>query len=125
MTRSVFIATMMLAVSATLCGCASAPSRPTADFTRAQTLIRQAEQNGAQRFAAADLDRARDELHRSEMAMDARDGDLANRLAAEAAVDAELAMARSSAGQAAKSAAEVSASIEALRSESQRGIDRP
>jgi hypothetical protein len=57
--------------------------------------------------------------------MDAGKDELANRLSAEAAVDAELALARSSAGQAGKSAAEVSASLETLRSESQRDLDRP
>jgi hypothetical protein len=125
MTRSVFIAPTLLAAVVTLCGCASAPSRPTVDVTRAQTLIQQAEQNGAQRFAAADLDHARDALRRSQVAMDAGNEDVANRLSAEAAVDAELALARSAAGQAAKSAAEVSASIETLRTESQRDVDRP
>ena len=125
MTRSNLVPALLLAVAVTLGGCASSPSRPTADFTRAQTLIQQAEQNGAQRFAAADIDHARDELRRSQVAMDAGKEDLANRLSAEAAVDAELALARSSAGQAGKSAAEVSASIEALRSESQRDVNHP
>lgn len=105
---------------AILAGCASAPPRPTAELAKAQTLIEQAERNRAQQYAAADLDRARDKLHRSDVALNERKGDLAQRLAAEAAIDAEMALARATTTQAEKSAAEVTASVEALRNEAQR-----
>lgn len=116
----ILVLVMLLATMATSVGCASKPQRPTAEFARAQALTEQAERNSAQRFAAADLDRARDKLTRSDAAMDAHQEDLANRLAAEAAIDAELALARSATAQAENSAAEVNASVEALRRESQR-----
>ncbi len=103
-----------------LAGCASAPPRPIAELAKAQTLIEQAERNRAQQFAAADLDRARDKLRRSDVALNDRKGDLAQRLAAEAAIDAEMALARTTTAQAEKSAAEVTASVEALRNEAQR-----
>jgi hypothetical protein len=117
-------------VSITLAGalltaCASAPARPTPEYVRAQTLIEQAERNGAQRFAAADLDRARDKLRQSDAARNADKEMMADRFATEAAVDAELALARSSTAQAEKSAAEVRASVETLRAESERGELRP
>jgi biopolymer transport protein ExbB/TolQ len=107
-----------------LAGCAS-PPLPVAKYTRAQTLVQQAERNQAQQFAAVDLERARKKLQQAHEAMDAREAELAERYASEAALDAELALARSSAAQAEKSAAELSASIKDLRAESQRNMNRP
>ena len=47
-----------------LAACAAEAERPTADMTRASTLIEQAEKAGAQQYAAAELQQARDKLHR-------------------------------------------------------------
>jgi Domain of unknown function (DUF4398) len=125
MSRPWILPIPMLLAAALSVGCASAPARPTAEFARAQTLVEQAERNRAQQYAAADLDRARDKLRRSDVAMNAHEEELANRLAAEAAIDAEVALARSSTAQAENSAAEVTASVEALRRESQRDVGNP
>jgi hypothetical protein len=57
--------------------------------------------------------------------MDADEAKRAERYASEAALDAELALARSSAAQAGKSAAELRASIDELKAESQRNSMRP
>jgi len=107
-------------VGAALTGCASSPPLPVAEFSRAQTLVQQAERNQAQQFAAVDLDRARDKMRQAQKAMDTHEAKLASRYASEAALDAELALARSSAAQAQKSAAELTASIDQLKAESQR-----
>lgn len=106
-------------------GCTSSPPLPTGAYVRAQTLIEQAERNQAQQFAAADLDLARNKLRQSQAATSADKPEIANRYANEAAVDAELALARSSMAQAEKSATEVSASVDELRTESQRDTRRP
>lgn len=125
MSRTVFLPTMALAAAALVASCASSPERPTAELTRARTLIEQAERNQAQQFAAVDLNRARDKLRLSDTAMNSDNAEVARRLATEAALDAELAMARSSTAQAENSAAEIGASVEALRSEAGRDVRRP
>jgi hypothetical protein len=90
-------------------------------MTRAQTLVDQAEQVGAQQFAAAELTQARQKLQMADDASDKGNTVVAQRLASEATVDARLAMARTSAGKAAASAGEVSQSVETLRQEANRG----
>jgi hypothetical protein len=120
--RSSRLVTLFLLAALGLAGCASSPPASTQDFVRAQTLIEQAERNQAQQFAAADLDRAREKLTQSKAAINAKKPEMANRYATEAAVDAELALARSSMAQAEKSAQEVSDSVDQLRNESQRAM---
>ena len=103
-----------------LTACASAPARPEADFSRAQTLIQTAEQQGAQEFAAAELERARGKLNQAQIVAEDGKGEQAARLAQEAAVDAELAAAKATAAKARKAADELDKSIETLRSEAAR-----
>src|SRR5262245_17231449 len=79
-------------------GCAGAPSRPTPQITRAQTLIEQAEKAGAQQYAPTDLDHARDRLSAANEAAEKGKQAIADQYASEAAADAELATARASAG---------------------------
>jgi len=112
-------------------GCASAPQQPAPQVTRAQTLIEQAEKAGAQEYAAADLERARDKLQAANAAADKGKEEIAAQYAAQAAVDAELATARASSGQARKAADEVHAGAQTLSDEATRkeaqsdsGMDR-
>ena len=98
-------------------GCGSEPKRPTEQLTRAQTLIEQAEKAGAQRYAAAELDTARNKLQSANKAADDGEQQQAIQLAEEAALDAELAAARASSGEAKKAAEEVGRSTEQLREE--------
>lgn len=50
-----------------LAGCASGPSRQTtADLARAHSLVAAAEQSGAQQYAAADLQAARDKAQQAD-----------------------------------------------------------
>lgn len=82
-------------------GCASgAPPKPTKEYTQAQSLIEQAEKAGAQRYAAADLQAARDKLQRSRKSAEKGDTEQASQLATEAALDAQVAAARTSTGKA-------------------------
>lgn len=108
-----------LLVAAGMAGCASQP-KPTAQLVRASTLVSEAEKDGAQRFAAADLQRARDELSNAQTAES--DGKYANarRLADRAAADADLASARASSGKSQQSAEQVRRSLDTLRQQLQQ-----
>lgn len=105
-------------------GCASQP-RPDGEISRARTLIEQAEKAGAQRYAAVELDQARNKLRLADAA--AEDGKQveARARANEAAADAELAIARTQSGEAARAAAEVERGTETLQRETDRTAVTP
>lgn len=103
--------------------CATQGPQPTEELTRARTLIDQADKAGAQRYAAADLQRAHDELASAELASGAGQSDSARRYAESAAADADVAAARAAAGEARRAAQEVVQGNEALRHEAQRSND--
>jgi hypothetical protein len=100
-------------------GCATTPE-PTAEISRARTLIEQAEKAGAQRYAAVELDQARNKLRLADAAAEDGKNAEARARANEAAADAELAMARTSSGEAQKAADEVDRGTETLQRETQR-----
>jgi hypothetical protein len=102
-------------------GCATQGPQPTEEMTRARTLIEQADRSGAQRYAAADLQKAHDELNNADRANADKKYDDARRYAESAAVDADVAAARAGAGEAQRAAHEVAQSNETLRQESARG----
>ena len=76
--RIVALSALAAFTAATLTGCASEP-KPTAELVRASTLVSEAEKNEAQHFAAADLQRARDELSNAQTAESAEKYDSARR----------------------------------------------
>ena len=102
-------------------GCATQGPQPTEEMTRARTLIEQADRSGAQRYAAADLQKAHDELNNADRANADKKYDDARRYAESAAADADVATARAAAGEAQRAAHEVAQSNETLRQESARG----
>src|SRR6201996_8561037 len=102
-------------------GCATQGPQPTEEMTRARTLIEQADRAGAQRYAAADLQRAHDELSNADKATAEKKYDDARRYAESAAADADVPSARASAGEGRPAAHEVVQSNETLRQESARG----
>ena len=110
MVKTILLSTVLaLAVS----GCAT--NRRPVEAASAQSLVNQAEQAGAQQFAAADLEAARNKLQQAD---DPRtDHDVAVRLATEAAIDAQVASARTQAAKAEQSLAQVNAGSETLRQE--------
>ncbi len=116
-------ATVLLAFAAI--GCATQGPQPTEEMTRARAVIEQADKGGAQRYAAADLQRAHDELRDAEKASDARRYDEARRYAEAAEVDGDVASARASAGEAQRAAGELQKSTDTLRSESDRTSPDP
>ena len=99
---------------------------PSAEVTRARTLIEQAEKSGGQQYAGAQIQSARSKLRLVDEVRDSHKGSrkdreiTARQQAEEAAADAELAVALTARGEAEKAAAEVSAGTNALRRESVR-----
>ncbi len=93
------------------------------EMTRAHTLIEATDKDGnAQRYAAADLQRAHDEYADATRADGAGQYSEARNFAEAAAVDANLAAARGAAGEAKHAADEVVQGNATLRSESNRAI---
>lgn len=101
-------------------GCATQGARPTEEMTRARAVIEQADKGNAQRYAAADLQKAHDELRDAEKATDARKYDEARRYAEAAEVDADVATARGNAGDSQRAAREVAKSNDTLQNETDR-----
>jgi hypothetical protein len=106
-------------------GCATESPIPTEQLTRARTLVEQADKTNAQQYAPADLQRAHDELSSADKAVSDRRYNDARRYAEEAQVDADLASARGSSGEAQHAAQEVRRSIDSLKQESDRRTDGP
>jgi Domain of unknown function (DUF4398) len=103
-------------------GCAAnQPVVVTTDFADAAASIRQAETAGAQRYSSRELNIARQELDQAREAQERGDYDLAERLAKQAEVDAELAAATAGNREMQAAVDELRASIETLRRETQRG----
>jgi Domain of unknown function (DUF4398) len=105
-------------------GCATEP-QPNEELTRAQALVEHADKTDAQRYAAADLQRAHDELSNAQKANGERHYDEARRYAESAEVDADVATARAAASSAQQAAREVVQSNETLRQESNRNLTNP
>ncbi len=103
-------------------GCATQGPQPTEELTKARTLIQQAEKSQAQRYAAPDLQRAHDELNSAELANTKGDYNAARGYAESAAVDADVAAARASAGEALRAAHEAEQGNNALRRETERAV---
>jgi len=101
-------------------GCATESAVPREQLTTARTLVEQADKSGAQRYAPSDLQRAHDELSSADKAVNDKHYEDARRYAEKAEVDADLASARASNGEAQRAADEVNRSVETLRQESNR-----
>jgi Domain of unknown function (DUF4398) len=119
MLRFTLISTAV-AASVLVGGCAVEGPQPTAQLASARTLVAEADKSQAQRYAAADLQRAHDELSEAETANSQRHFNEARSYAESAAVDADLATARSQAGDADRAAREIEQSNATLRQESRR-----
>ena len=105
-------------------GCAGEGPRPVEEMTRAHTLIEAADKDtNAQRYAAADLQRAHDELGDASRADAAGQFKEARDFAESAAADANLAAARGAADVAQHAANEVAQSNATLRAESARAVE--
>lgn len=117
------IPTTMLAAGALVAGCSSGPPRQTtANLTRAQTLVAQAQSSGAQQYAAADLQAARDKVQQADSLAN-HNPRSADQLANEAAADAQLASARTQNAKAQQALNDMHRSLQSLREESERNTN--
>ena len=102
-------------------GCASEGVKPTDELTKAHTVVEQADKGGnAQRYAAADLQRAHDELSDADRLDGQRKYDEARYFAQRAEVDADVAVARGNSAEAQKAAADVTQGNNTLQQETHR-----
>lgn len=118
--------TAACALGALLAGCASGPPpQTTADLSRAHTLVAEADRSGAQEYAAADLQKARDEAQQADQLAGHGDAERADWVANEAAVDAQLADARAANGKAQHDLKDQRRTLETLRGEENRQLQTP
>lgn len=108
-------------VSLLLVACGSEP-RATEELARAKLLVQQADAANAHRYAAAELNEARDRLQTAERADNKGKHEDARRSANEAAADAELASALARTREIEHAVSEQQKSLESLRQEAKQGI---
>lgn len=101
-------------------GCAAEGPKPNDELTKAHTVIEQADKGNAQRYAAADLQRAHDELSDAERYAGQKKHKEARYFAQRAQADADVAVARGNSAEAANAAQEVAQSNSTLQHEAQR-----
>jgi hypothetical protein len=100
-------------------GCASGPDIADTGIARAEATIDNAAGTGAAEFASTELENARQKLVQAKLAAEQGDEELAARLAQEAEIDAQVAMARAEHAEAEEAVREVQQGTEALRRELQ------
>ena len=119
--RTFVLSTTGALLCAVAVGCASEGVKPSDELTKAHTVVAQADKGGnAQRYAAADLQRAHDELSDADRYDAQKKYDEARYFAQRAEVDADVAVARGNSGEAQKAAADVAQSNNTLQQETQR-----
>ena len=119
--RTFVLSTTGALLCAVAVGCASEGVKPSDELTKAHTVVEQADKGGnAQRYAAADLQRAHDELSDADRYDAQKKYDEARYFAQRAEVDADVAVARGNSGEAQKAAADVAQSNNTLQQETQR-----
>ena len=119
--RTLILSTTGVLVCLGAAGCASEGMKPTAELTKAHTVVEQADKGGnAQRYAAADLQRAHDELSDADRLDGQGKYDEARYFAQRAEADADVAVARGNSAEAQKAAADVTQANSTLQQETQR-----
>ena len=119
--RTIVLSTTGALLCAVAVGCASEGVKPSDELTKAHTVVEQADKGGnAQRYAAADLQRAHDELSDADRYDAQKKYNEARYFAQRAEVDADVAVARGNSGEAQKAAADVAQSNNTLQQETQR-----
>jgi len=96
-----------------LAGCAGNP--PTRDMTRAEVAVQQIQGSGAEQLAPVEATQAREKYQNAQRAMANKDYEYARYMAEQAAVDAQLAMAKARSERARKSVMELQKSINDLK----------
>jgi hypothetical protein len=110
----------MVAAMLLFAGCATTPMAPTVSLNEAKVAIQAAENDDASHYAAAELDEARQKLILADKAVESKNMMLAEQLAQESIVMAQLAGARTEATKAEAVNEEMSRGTKALIEEMQR-----
>ena len=119
--RAFLLTTSGALVCLTSAGCASEGPKPIDELTKAHTVVEQADKNGtAQRYAAADLQRAHDELSDADRFNSQGKFNEARAYAQRAEVDADVAIARGNSGEQQKAAQDVAKANSDLAAETER-----
>ncbi|EON92055.1 hypothetical protein MARLIPOL_10551 [Marinobacter lipolyticus SM19] len=116
--------TTLFLATLTLVACASAPLPPTESLNAARDAIASAEQADARRYAGAELEEANRHLAEADQAVEKERMTEADRLAKQARVAAQLAIARTELAKAAAINREMGRGAEALDEEMQRQGDQ-
>lgn len=104
-----------------LAGCGGVSEMARQQVAQSETVVRQSEATVANSEAGAiELQRAKNNLRMAREALDDDKGERAQRLANQAQLDAELAVAKAQSARARQAAAELQASIQTLREEALR-----
>lgn len=104
-----------------LSACSSVSNLAKERVAQSETSVQQAQQTlGKSEYGAVELQHAKEKLDAAKTALAKNQGPEAERLAAQAHLYAELAVAKSQSADARKSANEVLASLETLRQETER-----
>lgn len=106
---------LVLGLSGILAACAGPGPKPDGELQNAESAIERAQASGAREHEPALLNRAQGKVADAEELMEAEEYEEARRVLEQAAVDAELATARTETQQARDAAEELNESIEALR----------
>ena len=117
--------TMVTFVAAVSAGCAAAPEPADEMIVRAETTIENASQGGAAEYASTALDGAHKKLSAAKVAAESGEHDQAMRLAQEAEIDAEVAMALADQAEAEGALREVREGLDTLRQELDKDVYRP
>jgi hypothetical protein len=114
-----------VALACIAAGCSSGVSDLTKDrVSRSEVAVGQAQQAvGNSEYGALELQRARDDVDRAHQAVAAEKDTVAQRYAEQANLDADLAIAKSQSAAARKAADELTASIQTLKQEANRGTN--
>lgn len=118
-TTPLLIATAIAALF-TLTSCMSPPVPPTQELQAAESAINAAEQARVADYASPELGEARDKLAAARTAVEQENMMVAQRLAEQSRVDAELAAAKSDAAKAQEVNDEMMKSTDSLKQEMQR-----
>jgi hypothetical protein len=114
------VGAVLAGVLVALGACASAPPAPVSALDAAKVAITNAEKADANRYAGAELGEAREKLAQAGGAVQQEQMILAEQLAQQSRVQAELASARTGAAKAAEVNAEMARGAAALKEEMQR-----
>ena len=123
MKKLLILAACAVALPLTACGSVSEMTKQ--QVARSETAVKQAQTTlGSSEAGAVELQQAKDTLALAQQALEKKDDKQAQRLAAMAELDAQLAVAKAQTSVSRKAADDLLASIETLKQESERSGTR-